>query len=125
VDFFGCNFCNLVTDIAAQGVEAPTCFYIKLLFIVVNLHSCTASSEDYRLLLQLNQMTIAKYSDMLAMATRLNDSTKQLNEKYGSLQPYLDQVDMIDTSISALEQTAYQLDAYTKQLEQKFKSLEK
>jgi biogenesis of lysosome-related organelles complex 1 subunit 2 len=85
----------------------------------------TASSEDYRLLLQLNQMTIAKYSDMLAMATRLNDSTKQLNEKYGSLQPYLDQVDMIDTSISALEQTAYQLDAYTKQLEQKFKSLEK
>ena len=40
-----------------------------------------ATAEDYRLMQQLNQMTIAKYSDMIAMATRLNDSTKQLNEK--------------------------------------------
>ena len=88
-------------------------------------------------------MTIAKYSDMIAMATRLNDSTKQLNEKCkhtrpqmtqgvgrawdvcgpspppctdASLQPYLDQIDQIHASVASLEQTAYRLDAYTKQL---------
>ena len=33
-----------------------------------------------------------------------------------SLQPYLDQIDQIHTSVAALEQTAYRLDAYTKQL---------
>ena len=85
----------------------------------------TTTAEDYRLLQQLNQMTIAKYSDMIAMATRLNDSTKQLNEKYASLQPYLEQIDKIHDSVAALEQTAYRLDAYTKQLEEKLKSVEK
>ena len=33
-----------------------------------------------------------------------------------SLQPYLEQIDKIHDSVAALEQTAYRLDAYTKQL---------
>ena len=33
-----------------------------------------------------------------------------------SLQPYLDQIDQIHASVASLEQTAYRLDAYTKQL---------
>ena len=33
-----------------------------------------------------------------------------------SLQPYLNQIDQIESSIGTLEQTAYKLDSYTKQL---------
>lgn len=39
------------------------------------------TSEEYQLLLRLNQMTIAKYSDMTALAGRLNQVSQQLNEK--------------------------------------------
>ena len=33
-----------------------------------------------------------------------------------SLQPYCDQIDQVEASVSALEQTAYRLDAYCKRL---------
>lgn len=42
-----------------------------------------------------------------------------------SLQPYCDQIDQVEASVSALEQTAYRLDAYCKQLEAKFKEIER
>lgn len=42
-----------------------------------------------------------------------------------SLQPYCDQIDQVEGSVSALEQTAYRLDAYCKRLEAKFKELER
>lgn len=35
-----------------------------------------------------------------------------------SLQPYLEQIDQLEASVSALEQTAYRLDAYSKKLGQ-------
>lgn len=99
------------------------------------------TSEEYQLLLKLNQVTIAKYSDMTSLAARLNQVSQKLNEKCKgwlssqlaswhtsvvlSLQPYCDQIDQVEASVSALEQTAYRLDAYCKQLEAKFKELEK
>ena len=33
-----------------------------------------------------------------------------------SLQPYLEQIDQLEASVSTLEQTAYRLDAYSKKL---------
>lgn len=39
------------------------------------------TSEEYQLLLRLNQMTIAKYSDMTSLAGRLNQVSEKLNEK--------------------------------------------
>ncbi len=42
-----------------------------------------------------------------------------------SLQPYCDQIDQVEVSVGALEQTAYRLDAYCKKLEAKFKEVEK
>lgn len=83
------------------------------------------TSEEYQLLLRLNQMTMAKYSDMTALASRLNVVSNKLNEKFLSLQPYCDQIDQVESSVSALEQTAYRLDAYCKKLEAKFKEVEK
>ena len=103
----------------------------------------SVTSEEYQLLLRLNQMTVAKYSDMTSLAGRLNQVSEKLNEKCRfdgliftwtvvtvdvavlSLQPYCDQIDQVEASVSALEQTAYRLDAYCKQLEAKFKELEK
>ncbi|XP_073858554.1 biogenesis of lysosome-related organelles complex 1 subunit 2 isoform X3 [Macaca fascicularis] len=41
------------------------------------------------------------------------------------LQPYLDQINVIEEQVAALEQAAYKLDAYSKKLEAKYKKLEK
>ena len=42
-----------------------------------------------------------------------------------SLQPYCDQIDQVEASVSALEQMAYRLDAYCKRLEAKFREMER
>lgn len=42
-----------------------------------------------------------------------------------SLQPYCDQIDQVESSVSALEQMAYRLDAYCKRLEAKFREMER
>ncbi len=50
-------------------------------FIVMCIYVCSVTSEEYELLLRLNQMTMAKYSDMTSLATRLNTVSDRLNEK--------------------------------------------
>lgn len=40
-----------------------------------------------------------------------------------TFQPYLEQIDQIDTSVNELEQTVLLMDEYTKQLEGKFRKL--
>ncbi|KAJ1528416.1 hypothetical protein ONE63_006830 [Megalurothrips usitatus] len=85
----------------------------------------TSTQEDYRLLENMNQATIAKYSDMKQISGNISKTITDLNEKYMSLQPFLDQIDQIESSVNKLEQAAYKLDAYSKRLEAKFKSLEK
>ena len=96
-------------------------------------------------------MSLAKYSDMSALARRLNEVSQRLSDKCKclpdstgfrcchlgmglhapyqinalvhphthsvvSLQPYCDLIDQVEGSVSALEQTAYRLDAYCKRL---------
>ncbi|CAB3369625.1 biogenesis of lysosome-related organelles complex 1 subunit 2 isoform X1 [Cloeon dipterum] len=85
----------------------------------------TATQEDYKLLENMNHVTVKKYSDMRQIASNVSKSLIELNEKYKSLQPYLEQIDQIDDSVAKLEQAAYKLDAYSKRLEAKFKHLEK
>lgn len=41
----------------------------------------TVTSEEYKLLHRLNQVTIAKYEDMTALAGRFNEVSQRLNEK--------------------------------------------
>uniref|UniRef100_A0ACB8F7P6 Uncharacterized protein n=1 Tax=Sphaerodactylus townsendi TaxID=933632 RepID=A0ACB8F7P6_9SAUR len=85
----------------------------------------TASSEDYRLLENMNKLTSLKYLEMKDIAINISRNLKDLNQKYAGLQPYLDQISLIEEQVAALEQAAYKLDAYSKKLEAKYKKLEK
>ena len=100
----------------------------------------------------MNKATISKYSDMKQITGNVAKSLEVLNEKCqcpvciffhflpqnpttercscllpsdASLQPYLQELNQIEESVTKLEQAAYKLDAYSKKLEAKLKSLEK
>ncbi|XP_066141782.1 biogenesis of lysosome-related organelles complex 1 subunit 2 [Euwallacea fornicatus] len=85
----------------------------------------TSTVEDYKLLENMNRATITKYTDMKHIAANVSKSMGELNEKYDSLLPLLQQIDQIEDSVIKLEQAAYKLDAYSKRLEAKFKNIEK
>ncbi|XP_046663936.1 biogenesis of lysosome-related organelles complex 1 subunit 2 [Homalodisca vitripennis] len=89
------------------------------------LGEMTVTHEDYKLLEAMNQATVTKYSDMRQIAGNISRTMGELNEKYKSLQPYLDQIDQLEDSVTKLEQAAFKLDAYSKRIEAKFKALEK
>ncbi|KAM4574146.1 biogenesis of lysosome-related organelles complex 1 subunit 2 [Fundulus diaphanus] len=85
----------------------------------------TATCEDYLLLENMNKLTSLKYMEMKDISINISRNLQDLNNKYASLQPYLDQINKIEEQVSALEQAAYKLDAYSKKLEARFKKLEK
>jgi len=82
-----------------------------------------ATSEDYKLLENMNVVTKEKYGEMTTMAGKLGESMKLLQEKYKTFQPYLEKIDEIDASVTDLEKTVVLLDEYTQRLEEKFKHL--
>jgi len=82
-----------------------------------------ATSEDYKLLENMNVVTKDKYGEMTSMAAKLGESMKLLQEKYKTFQPYLEKIDEIDSSVTDLEKTVVLLDEYTQRLEEKFKHL--
>ncbi|XP_069609534.1 biogenesis of lysosome-related organelles complex 1 subunit 2 isoform X2 [Ranitomeya imitator] len=84
-----------------------------------------ATSEDYKLLENMNKLTCLKYMEMKDIAGNISRNLKDLNKKYSSLQPYLEQINQIEEQVASLENAAYKLDAYSKRLEAKFKKLEK
>ncbi|XP_070925395.1 biogenesis of lysosome-related organelles complex 1 subunit 2 isoform X1 [Macaca nemestrina] len=77
----------------------------------------TATSEDYKLLENMNKLTSLKYLEMKDIAINISRNLKDLNQKYAGLQPYLDQINVIEEQVAALEQAAYKLDAYSKKLD--------
>ncbi|XP_076008902.1 biogenesis of lysosome-related organelles complex 1 subunit 2 [Genypterus blacodes] len=85
----------------------------------------TGTCEDYRLLENMNKLTSLKYMEMKDISINISRNLQDLNDKYASLQPYLDQINQIEEQVSSLEQAAYKLDAYSKKLEARFKKLEK
>ncbi|KAK2907622.1 biogenesis of lysosome-related organelles complex 1 subunit 2 [Channa argus] len=85
----------------------------------------TATCEDYHLLENMNKLTSLKYLEMKDISINISRNLQDLNNKYASLQPYLDQINQIEEQVSALEHAAYKLDAYSKKLEARFKKLEK
>nr|XP_020853992.1 biogenesis of lysosome-related organelles complex 1 subunit 2-like [Phascolarctos cinereus] len=85
----------------------------------------TVTSEDYKLLENMNKLTSLKYLEMKDIAENISRNPKALNQKYAALPPYLDQITLIKEQEAALEQAAYKLDAYSKKLEAKYKKLER
>uniref|UniRef100_A0A8D0Y1X5 Biogenesis of lysosomal organelles complex 1 subunit 2 n=1 Tax=Sus scrofa TaxID=9823 RepID=A0A8D0Y1X5_PIG len=77
----------------------------------------SSTSEDYKLLENMNKLTSLKYLEMKDIAINISRNLKDLNQKYAGLQPYLDQINVIEEQVAALEQAAYKLDAYSKKLE--------
>lgn len=106
-----------------------------------------SSLDDYKLLEQMNRACISKYSDMQQISENLATSSIQLKEKFDNLVcsvcqdfalffpshdvwllfqvPYLEQIDDIEKTVNKLEECAYQLDAYSQKLEQKFNNITK
>jgi len=84
-----------------------------------------ATSADYKLLENLNKMATEKYTDMSKTTNNLITNMDDINERYKALAPYLQQIDLLEESVLKLEQTAYKLDSYSKQLETKFKTMER
>uniref|UniRef100_A0A8D3B2F0 Biogenesis of lysosomal organelles complex-1, subunit 2 n=1 Tax=Scophthalmus maximus TaxID=52904 RepID=A0A8D3B2F0_SCOMX len=76
----------------------------------------TATCEDYRLLENMNKLTSLKYMEMKDISINISRNLQDLNNKYASLQPYLDQINQIEEQVSSLEQAAYKLDGYSKKL---------
>nr|XP_020857596.1 biogenesis of lysosome-related organelles complex 1 subunit 2-like [Phascolarctos cinereus] len=85
----------------------------------------TATSEDYKLLENMNKLTSLKYLEMKDVAVNLSGNLKDLNQRYAALQPCLDQITLSEEQAAALEQAAYTLDAYSKKLEAKYRKLER
>ncbi|XP_036599124.1 biogenesis of lysosome-related organelles complex 1 subunit 2-like, partial [Trichosurus vulpecula] len=83
----------------------------------------TATSEDYKLLENMNKLITLKYLEMKAIAVNISRNLKDLKEKYAALQPYLDLITLTEEQVAALEQATYKLDAYSKKLEAKYKKL--
>ena len=83
-----------------------------------------ATSEDYKPLENANKWTRLKYLEMKDIAINISRSLKDLNQKHDERQPYVDQTDVIEEQVAALEQKAYTLDAYSKKLEAKYKKVE-
>jgi len=81
--------------------------------------------EDYTLLEEMNRIATRKYSDMRGTGGIVTKGLTDLNQQYRVLQPYLDQIDQLEASVSHLEQAAYRVDAYSKKLELKYKQIEK
>ncbi|XP_012557484.1 biogenesis of lysosome-related organelles complex 1 subunit 2 isoform X1 [Hydra vulgaris] len=84
----------------------------------------TATVSDYQLLTKMNTLAADKYQEMSLSTNTLISKMVELNESYKLLQPYLIQIDLLEESVNTLEQTAYKLDSYSKQLETKFKKME-
>ncbi|XP_027730166.1 biogenesis of lysosome-related organelles complex 1 subunit 2-like [Vombatus ursinus] len=76
----------------------------------------TATSEDYKLLENMNKLTSLKYLEMKDIAVNISRNLKDLNQESGVLQPYLDQITLNEEQVAALEQAAYKWDAYSKKL---------
>ncbi|KYR00965.1 biogenesis of lysosome-related organelles complex-1 [Tieghemostelium lacteum] len=81
--------------------------------------------SDYNLLIQMNNITSAKYHDMTEVTKGLSLFMGDLKVKYEEFQPYLDKINELDKNLGNLEKTVQLLDEYTKRLENKIKNIDK
>uniref|UniRef100_A0A7E4UPW0 Biogenesis of lysosome-related organelles complex 1 subunit 2 n=1 Tax=Panagrellus redivivus TaxID=6233 RepID=A0A7E4UPW0_PANRE len=76
---------------------------------------------DYKLIEDMNKTTAQRYGDMKLVAETISGRLSQLEGKYESLRPYLQQVDEIEAASKKLEAVVDALDTYVGDLETKLK----
>ena len=69
------------------------------------------------------QVMRQKYEDMLPTAKRVHSTLDAVGESYKGLQAHFDKIDQIEAQVNLLEETAYELDKYSQQLEARFKKI--
>eukprot|EP00283_Hemiselmis_rufescens_P008691 CAMPEP_0173424122 /NCGR_PEP_ID=MMETSP1357-20121228/4126_1 /TAXON_ID=77926 /ORGANISM="Hemiselmis rufescens, Strain PCC563" /LENGTH=126 /DNA_ID=CAMNT_0014387297 /DNA_START=30 /DNA_END=410 /DNA_ORIENTATION=+ len=82
-----------------------------------------ATSQDYKLLEAMHGATTDKFQSLTTQASSLSSDMGNLQGKAKELQPVLDQVDVLEASVSELHDTAVMLDEYSKRVESKYKDL--
>mmetsp|Transcript_69735 Transcript_69735/g.145408 ORF Transcript_69735/g.145408 Transcript_69735/m.145408 type:complete len:126 (-) Transcript_69735:106-483(-) len=82
-----------------------------------------ASTEDYKLLEKMNGVTTEKFQELTNQAAEINKNMDKLQEEASELIPTLDQIDVLETSVEELMNTATLLDDYSKNLEAKYKEV--
>uniref|UniRef100_A0A6I8SXU5 Biogenesis of lysosome-related organelles complex 1 subunit 2 n=1 Tax=Xenopus tropicalis TaxID=8364 RepID=A0A6I8SXU5_XENTR len=113
---------DATVETAEEAVEPPEADINELcrdMFSKMALYltgELTTTSEDYKLLENMNKLTSLKYMEMKDIAGNISRNLKDLNKKYASLQPYLEQINQIEEQVASLENAAYKLDAYSKRL---------
>eukprot|EP00123_Amoebidium_parasiticum_P001158 comp12203_c0_seq1/m.6973 comp12203_c0_seq1/g.6973 ORF comp12203_c0_seq1/g.6973 comp12203_c0_seq1/m.6973 type:complete len:123 (-) comp12203_c0_seq1:23-391(-) len=80
--------------------------------------------EDYKLLETLNRLTAQRYGELTTQTATMNESLQVLFDKYASLEKYILQIDQIEAGVAQLEETVRDLDAYSRQLEERFGTLQ-
>ncbi|CAM0138240.1 unnamed protein product [Umbelopsis sp. WA50703] len=81
-----------------------------------------ASSENYKLLETMNNVTKEKYAEMSEMAQRLVKDMSKLQSTYADFSDYMKQIDDISEQADHMEKVCLELDDYTKYLEQKLRN---
>lgn len=66
-----------------------------------------------------------KYSDMKEGLSKVLDTLSETSDQQQSLGEYFNQIDHLEKVINELEKKAYQIDFYSKKLENTFKQLDK
>eukprot|EP00002_Diphylleia_rotans_P000621 TRINITY_DN10315_c0_g2_i1.p1 TRINITY_DN10315_c0_g2~~TRINITY_DN10315_c0_g2_i1.p1 ORF type:complete len:127 (+),score=33.22 TRINITY_DN10315_c0_g2_i1:43-423(+) len=80
---------------------------------------------DYELIENMNTVSKERYDEMTKAATHYCTEMQEIQQTYANLQPALHQIVEIDTQLTELEEITQMLDSYTKQLEARFKKVEK
>lgn len=76
-----------------------------------------ATSEDYKLLENMNNMTKERYVELAGVAQELMLEVGKLRTTYSDFEPYLARIDEISEQADVISNIADELDEYTKSLE--------
>uniref|UniRef100_A0A915JI53 Uncharacterized protein n=1 Tax=Romanomermis culicivorax TaxID=13658 RepID=A0A915JI53_ROMCU len=85
--------------------------------IVINEHRQKRTLEDLKLVEDMNNVVTNKYTYMTGLSGDMCNGLVDVNGRYSDMQPYLAQIDEIESGIKNLEIAACTLDAFVRNLD--------
>lgn len=85
-----------------------------------------ASLKDYELLQRLNDTAASTFGDYIVVAQKIAKNVDKINESQLAktrLDNLVATIEQMDAKVSSLESLAYKIDAYSKRLEDAFRTL--